>query len=42
MTYDTYKNDSPEPYENNCKYCGEECDEDFCDSDCRKAYENDN
>lgn len=28
--------------ENECKYCGEPCDGEFCDRNCAKGYESDN
>jgi len=31
----------PDEKENSCHYCGEECDNDFCNRSCRKAYEKD-
>ena len=27
--------------ENTCNYCGENCAKEFCDNNCKKAYEND-
>jgi hypothetical protein len=32
----------PEELENDCKYCGEPCENQFCDRDCRKGYHYDN
>ena len=31
-----------EELENECLYCGEECEKTYCDKECRKAYEQDN
>lgn len=31
----------PEDLENTCNYCGENCAKEFCDNNCKKAYEND-
>jgi hypothetical protein len=31
----------PEEYENECDYCGEECNGKFCSKSCKKAYEED-
>jgi len=43
MDYDNWKLESPpEEKENDCLYCGEPCDTDFCDKACQKAYESDN
>lgn len=40
MNYDDWKQEVPELYEgeNNCAYCGEPCDGEFCSRECRKAY----
>ena len=27
--------------ENSCHYCGEDCHKEFCNTECRKAYESD-
>lgn len=32
----------PEEKECTCKYCGEDSHEDFCSSECLKAYKSDN
>lgn len=43
MNYDNWKLASPnddEP-ENECAYCGEPCQNEFCNSNCKKAYEKD-
>ncbi len=37
---DTYNN-PPEEKENKCAYCGEPCEKEFCNKECKKAYEND-
>lgn len=43
MNYDDYKLKSPpEPEENECGYCGEDCHGEFCSKQCKKAYEKDN
>ena len=31
-----------EEKENECLYCGEECEHTFCNKECKKAYECDN
>ena len=31
-----------EEKENECLYCGSECEHTFCDKECKKAYECDN
>lgn len=31
-----------EEKENECLFCGEECEKTYCDSNCRKAYEQEN
>ena len=42
MDYDDWKTSSPpEEKENSCIFCENECDGEFCDSNCKKAYEND-
>ena len=43
MNYDQWKQQNPqdEEKENKCAYCGEPCDNYFCDKECKKAYEND-
>jgi hypothetical protein len=41
--YDNYKLETPpEELENECFYCGEPCDKNYCDKNCKKAYEQDN
>ena len=32
----------PEEKENECGYCGEPCDNEFCNLECGKAYDKDN
>jgi hypothetical protein len=32
----------PEEYENECGYCGEECNGEFCSKSCRRGYECEN
>jgi hypothetical protein len=27
--------------DSDCNYCGEECENDFCNNDCKKSYEHD-
>lgn len=40
--YDEWKTENPpQEKENNCGFCGEDCDGEFCNSNCKKAYEND-
>jgi len=39
MEYYDYQNEHPE---NECKFCGEECEEKYCNSECKKAYELEN
>ena len=41
-SYDNWKQDLPEYPENKCDFCGEPCDNSFCNSQCRKEYEQDN
>lgn len=42
MNIDDYKTEAPEDEpENTCGYCGESCDNDFCNKECYKAYLND-
>jgi len=41
MNYDKWKQEVPEEKENECGYCGEPCEGEFCNKDCKKAYEND-
>lgn len=42
MNYDDWKQEAPEEEkENECGFCGAPCDGDFCDKECKKAYEND-
>lgn len=38
--YDDWKNENPydQEKENECAFCGEECDGEFCSSECKKAY----
>jgi len=38
---DTWNN-PPEEKENECNYCGEPCDAEFCSRNCAKGYEADN
>ena len=40
--YDSWKLDTPEDLENECDFCGEPCNGRYCDSQCKKAYEQDN
>lgn len=43
MNYDDWKLETPEETpENECAYCGEECEKEFCSRECRKAYLSDN
>lgn len=37
---DTY-NEPPELLDRECGFCGEECSEEFCSKECKKAYMND-
>ena len=32
----------PEELENNCIYCGEDCNSQYCSKECKKAYESEN
>lgn len=32
----------PQEKENHCGFCGEDCEGEFCDSNCKKAYLNEN
>jgi hypothetical protein len=32
----------PEELENECLYCGEECEHTYCNRECKKAYELEN
>lgn len=43
MNYDNWKLDNPfgDEKENECLYCGEPSEKDFCDKQCYKAYQND-
>ncbi|AHK11394.1 hypothetical protein F132_48 [Flavobacterium sp. phage 1/32] len=42
MSYDDWKLATPEEEgENECGYCGEPCEKEFCSRECKKAYEND-
>jgi len=43
MTYDDWKLDNPfdDEKDNECGYCGEPTDKDFCNKECYKAYQND-
>ena len=41
MNYDDWKLKLPEEPENCCLYCGEPTEKEFCDKQCKKAYEND-
>lgn len=34
--------DPEEELENECSYCGEPCEREFCSTQCRKAYMHDN
>lgn len=37
--YDDWKTDNPpEEKENECGYCGEECEGEFCDENCKRGY----
>lgn len=39
MTYDDWKLETPpESEEDECEFCGEPCNGEFCSSECRKAY----
>lgn len=43
MNYDNYKQQTPpEEPQNECAFCGEACENRYCDKNCKKAYENDN
>lgn len=42
MSYDDWKNDFPEEQTNECDFCGESCEDNFCNRDCQKAYIADN
>ena len=33
---------APEEFENNCNYCGEQCEDRFCNKECEMAYIADN
>jgi hypothetical protein len=39
---DTYNNPYPEDMEDECSFCGEPCDGNYCSKDCKKAYESEN
>lgn len=40
--YDQWKLESGiEEKDNDCQYCGEPCETEFCDKDCKKGYEYD-
>lgn len=41
-SYDNWKTQAPEEPEKCCMYCGEPSEKDFCNKDCKKAYEHDN
>ena len=42
MNYDQWKQQTPDDApENECGYCGEPCENEFCNKECKKAYEND-
>lgn len=42
MDYDKWKTEVPEnDLEKECNYCGEPCKKEFCNKQCRIAYEND-
>lgn len=42
MNYDDWKTmPPPENPANECAFCGEPCEETFCDKNCKKGYEND-
>jgi hypothetical protein len=39
IDYDAWKLDTPEDEpENTCGWCGEPCDDNFCDKNCAKYY----
>jgi hypothetical protein len=38
---DTF-NELPEELDNECGFCGEFCDKDFCCKECEKAYKSEN
>lgn len=38
---DTWNN-PPEDMEDECRFCGEQCDGQYCSKECRKAYEAEN
>lgn len=42
MTYDQWKTAYPPEWDKEdqteCKYCGEQCDDEFCDDSCEKGY----
>ena len=40
--YDNWKQQTPDNPENECAFCGEPCEEKYCDSNCKKAYEHEN
>lgn len=43
MNYDDWKTESPpDTPTNKCKFCGELCADEFCSSDCIKAYKAEN
>lgn len=42
MGYDQWKTQTPpEPEENECGYCGDPCNGEFCNKACRKANDED-
>jgi hypothetical protein len=43
MNYDQWKTEVPPDIpDNNCNYCGEPCEKEFCNKECYKAYVADN
>lgn len=43
MNYDDWKLETPpEAKENECAFCGYECEGEFCSKECRDAYLNEN
>ena len=41
MNLDQYKTEEPGELENNCYYCGNECEANYCSKECKKAELND-
>lgn len=41
MNYDKWKQETPEEKEKCCLYCEEPSEKEFCNNDCKKAYESD-